>query len=536
MVLMTVVGLVLLIACANIAGLLLARCAGRTHELAVRSAVGATRFRLLRQMLAESLLIGVAGGGAGLLLSVWGIQLLRAAFNFNQYGRQMAAGFRLDQPTLLFTLAVTLLTTVVFGLVPALRASKANPRDALSESGRTGSSGHGRGRLRSVLVTAEIALALVLLAAAAILTRDLVREFTQPLGFTPRHLLIANLDVSTPHYKELGARITFFKQVTDKVRDLPGVEGADMDSCVPLGCGYSTSFNIEGEPPLPPSKRPSANFNVVGPDFFRTTEIPLMKGREFSNSDDTRGPVVALVSQEFARRFFPGGNAIGKQIEVSDGNHKQAHIVGIVGNVREYAGENGYDPQIYECYLQVRVNAFSGMSLVVRSRVASEAFAPMLRRAVWSVDKDEPVAIQTMQDLVANNVGGDKMFTELMAIFAGLSLVLAAVGIYGVIAYSVSQRTRELGIRVALGAQKKDVLGLVLRQGGLLTAIGCGIGILLAIPLPHVFAGLFNGFAAQGPLAAIAVTVIVALVSLLATYIPARRAAKVDPMVALRYE
>lgn len=535
MLIMTVVGLVLLIACANIAGLLLARGAARAHEMAVRSAIGASRARLLRQVLAESLLIGSIGGGVGLLLSIWGIQFLRTGFNFNEYGRQLADGFHLDQPTLLFTFVVSLLTTIVFGLVPAIQASKANTRDALGENGRTSSSSPSR--LRNVLVTGEVALALVLLTAAGVDMREVVRELSEPNGFNPQHLLTANLDVNGRRYKNLDSRIALFKQVTETLRNLPEVESADVDSCVPMGCFYSTLFDVIGRTPLAPSQRSSAGFFVVGPDYFRTMQIPLMKGRVFSAHDNARAPIVAIVNQEFARRFFPIGGAIGKQIEAEDGNHKQAQIVGIVGNVNNYVGEIHPRPRIYECYLQIPVNAFSIMALVVRSRVAPAVLAPMLRRAVWSVDKDQPVGrIQTMQDLIADNVGGDKLMVGLIAIFAGLALLLAVVGVYGVIAYSVAQRTREIGIRVALGAQKDDVLGLVVRQGGVLTGIGCAIGILLALPLPHLFSGLFNGFAAQGPLVPIAVALVVAFISLLATYIPARRATKVDPTVALRYQ
>ena len=535
--LMTVVGLVLLIACTNVAALLLARGLGRAHELAIRSAMGASRTRLLWQMLAESSLIGATGGAVGLLISVWGIKLLRAGFNFNEAGRQWAAGFRMDQPTLVFTVVGSLLTTIVFGFVPAIGASKANPRNALSESARTGSIGFGRSRLRSVLVTGEVALALILLAAAGVDMREVVRELSEPNGFNPQHLLIANLDVSSQRYKQLDARIALFQRVTEKLRIVPEVEDADVDSCVPMGCFYSTSFNVVGRVPLSPSTRPSAGFFVVGPDYFRTMQIPLMKGRGFSVTDNAHAAIVAIINQEFARRFFPKEEAIGKQIEVEDGNHRKAQIVGIVGNVNNYQGEITPRPQIYECYRQIPVNAFSTMGLVVRSRVPLVALAPMLRRTVWSVDRDQSVEkIQTMQDLVADNVGGDKLMVGLLGIFAGLALVLAAVGIYGVIAYSVVQRTREIGIRAALGAQQKDVLGLVLRQGGMLTGIGCAIGALLAFPLPRIFKDLFNGFAVQGPLVPIAVMVIVALVSLIATYIPARRAMNLDPMAALRHE
>jgi putative ABC transport system permease protein len=263
-------------------------------------------------------------------------------------------------------------------------------------------------------------------------------------------------------------------------------------------------------------------------------QIPLIKGRAFSGSDNSQAPGVAIVNQEFGREFFPDGDAIGHWVELDDSHHRRAQIVGVVGNVLAYFGQLAPNPQIYESYAQI---ALPSMRLVLRSLVAPSAIAPLLRRAVWSVDKDQPVGrIETMKEVAAESAGGDKLMVALMGIFATLALVLAAVGIYGVIAYAVSQRTREMGIRKALGAQEKEVLGLVLRQGGLLTGIGCAVGLGLALPLPRVFTGLFPEFPPQGPVVAIVVALIIVVVSLLATYIPARRATKVDPMMALRYE
>lgn len=534
MMLMVIVGLVLLIACSNIAGLLLARGAARAHEMAVRAALGASRRHLIRQMLVESLLIGTAGGGAGLVMSVWGINLLRAGCNFNIMGRQMADLIHLDQRTLLFTAVTSLLTAILFGLVPALRASKIDPGGALSESGRTGSRSFTRTRLRNMLVTGEIALALALLAGAGVMMREVRREFTAQKGFSPDHLLLAEINLKSHQYEKPDAQIAFFQQVTQKLRELPGVESSDATTGTPLEGSWSTPFSIIGQPPLPESKRPTAQGFVVGSDYFRTMQIPLLKGRAFSGADNSHAPGVAIVNQEFARRFFPNGDAMGQQIELDDSHHQRTQIVGVVGNVLAYFGQLTPNPQIYQSCLQI---PSPSMKLVLRSRVAPSAMAPMLRRAVWSVDKDQPLGrIETMQDVADGNAGGSKLVVGLMGIFAALALALAAVGIYGVIAYSVSQRTRELGIRVALGAQKKDVLGLVLRQGGLLTGIGCTVGLGLALPLPRVFAGLFPELPPQGPIVAIGVALIIAIVSLLATCIPARRAAKVDPMVALRYE
>ena len=533
--LITAVGLVLLIACINIAGLLLTRGACRAHELAVRSAVGASRGRLLRQLLTESLLIGMTGGGAGLLLSFWGVQLLSAGFNFNEAGRQLGAGLRIDQPTMLYTLMISLLTTIVFGLLPAIRSSKAPPRGALSQNGRAGA-GIDASRLRRMLVVGEVALALILLAAAGVDMRDVLRELSEPNGFNPQNLLIASLDVSSRRYEQLDARIALFQQVTEKLRSLPEVEAADVDSCVPMGWFYSTSFDVVGQAQQPSSVHPSADFFVVGPEYFRTMQIPFMRGRGFSGPVHTHEPVVAVVNQEFARRFFSKEEVIGRQIEVEDGNHKRAEIIGIVGNVNGSVGQIHPHPQIYECYLQIPVNAFSTMTLVVRSRAPLAVLAPVVRRAVWSVDNGQPATIQTMQDLFKDNMGGDKLMVGLMGIFGSLALVLAGVGIYGVIAYSIAQRTREIGIRVALGAKKKDVLRMVLREGSVLTGVGCSIGLLPALLLPKLFSGLLSGFAPQGSRVVIAAALIVGLVSWLATYIPARRAMNLDPVQALRSE
>jgi putative ABC transport system permease protein len=534
MVLMTMVSFVLLIACANIAGMLLARGAARVHEMAVRAAVGAARFRLIRQMLAESLLIGAAGGGGGLLGSVLGIKLLRAAFAFNDFGKRVGEGLRLDLPTLFFTLMASLLTTLIFGLMPAIRASKVNPRDALTGSSPTSSAGFGRIRLRSVLVAGEIALAFVLLAGAGVMMRDTIREYTEPNGFNPDDLLVAQIALTGPDGQNPSAQAAFFKQVIEKVRDIPGVESADANSCLPLGCRWSTPFSVVGEAPLPDSQRPWADYFAVGSGFFRTMQIPLMRGRSFLDSDNANAPIVAVVNVEFARRFFPRGDVVGREVEVGQEQRKRARIVGIVGNVNEFQGQLSPRPQIYEHYLQA---PSAGMAVVVRSRIQPNSLAPMLQRTVWAVSGHQQVGrIWTTQDLVDDNAGGDRLMVELLGVFACVALLLAAVGIYGVIAYSVTQRTREIGIRVALGAHKGNVLSLVLRQGAMLSAIGCTIGLLLAFPLPRVFSTIFNSFAPQGPMVAIAVGLIVPAVSMLATFIPARRAASLDPMQALRTE
>ncbi len=533
MVLLSAVGLLLLTACANIAGLLMARGAARSHELAVRAAVGAGRLRLIRQLLIESSLLALAGGGSGILLSVWGVKLLRTGFSFNEYARLQSQSFHLDHWTLLFTAAVCLFTTFVFGLAPALHASRVSPGDALTEGGRTGTGGAARSRLRGILVSAEIAMAVVLLAGAGIILRELHREATQDLGFNPHHLLLVDLNLNSPQYKSPAAKSAFFRQVTQKVRQLPGVRSVGASMGVPMEGSWSTPFEIAGQPPPGDSNRPWVDYYSAGPGYFRTLEIPLLKGREFSSSDSGDAPVVAIVNREFARRFFPTGNALGSRIAFDTGDHKQAQIVGIVGDVKDDPGQWTPKAQVYESYLQI---PFATMTLEIRTATLPTSLATLVRRAVWSVDKEQPVGdIRTMSEAKSIDMGGAVMMVQLMGIFALLALILAAVGIYGVIAFSVNQRTREIGIRLALGADKTAVAKMILRQGALLAAAGCGIGLLLAVPLPRVLAAIGDQ-PTQGPLVALLVTAIVLLVSLLATCIPARRATKVDPMVALRYE
>lgn len=443
----------------------------------------------------------------------------------------------LDRQTLLFTLIVSFLSAMLFGVVPAYRASKADPGEVLNESSRGSSSGLSGRRLRAVLVTGQITLAVALLAGAGVMLRDLVRGLSMPLGFNSHQLAIADLRLDSQQYQTAASRIELFEQVTEKLRSIPGVESAALDNCVPLRCGYGTSFMIVGRQILPDSRKPTARYAVVGPAYFRTMQIPLMKGRDFADSDTSHAPTVAIVSQEFARRYFPKGDAIGQQIEAETLDPKPARIVGIVGNVSNFLGQIRPDSQIYECDLQFPFTAFSSTSILVRSRIASSAIVPILRGAVRSVDRYQPVSgLQTMTDLAATNGGGDKLLVSLLGIFAGLALLLAGIGIYGVTAYSVSQRKREIGIRMALGALPKSVLSLVMRQAGVIIFVGCTAGFLLALPMPRLFSGLFTNFPAQGPFVAVAVTLIGAAVSLVATYIPARRAMKVDPMVALRYE
>ncbi|HLV96874.1 MAG TPA: ABC transporter permease [Candidatus Acidoferrales bacterium] len=531
--LMAVVGFVLLIVCLNLAGLLLARGSSRAHELAVRSAIGASRARLIRQTFAESVLVGIVGAALGLLFSVWGITTLRTFMNSHQM--PLTTELHLDSFTLLFTLAISLLTTVLFGLLPAIRASRAAPLDAMSDVSRTSSLGGSTSRLRSVLVSGQVCLALVLLAGAGIVMREVVREVTEPYGFNPNHLVVADVGLNARQYSSPAAQTAFFQRVIHNLRRAPGVQSADATTGVLIsGSWWNTPVMFVGRPPVPAQQQPWVAYFVVGPDYFRTLQIPLLKGRTFSESDDAGSPVVAIVNQAFADRFFPKGEAIGQRVVLATGHNKEAQIVGVIANVDEYPGQLSPSPEIYECYLQI---PFGNMSLMVRSTLPLSTIVPELHSAVWSVDKDQPIgAITTLNQIGADNMAPDEFVVAVMGIFAGLAVALSAIGIYGVIAYSVAERTREIGIRVALGAPKKDVLALILRQGAWLTGIGSGLGVGIALFLPRLLTDMFPAFGRQGPQVALIAVLILTLVSLLATYIPARRAVRVDPMAALRHE
>ncbi|HET7214922.1 MAG TPA: ABC transporter permease [Terriglobia bacterium] len=527
--LMGAVGFVLLIACANIAGLLLARADGRRQEMALRVALGAGRVRVIQQLLTEGLLIGLAGGGLGAVLGFWGIRFLRTAITWDSYALYLSRNLRLDAATLWFTIAITLGATLLFGLAPAVHASKSDPVAGLKEGGRSRTGGFASSRMRSVYVAGEIALSVVLLVGAGLFVETFIAMQDQNLGFNSKHLITAQVSLSNRRYGNTSKQAEFFGNITEKLHNLPGVESASVAWPRPLSIWGSQTVRIGGR-----INSATAHIYVVGSGYFKAMEIPLLKGREFSRLDNARSANVAVVSRAFAEKYFPNRNVIGNRVLVKTTEPAWAEIVGIVGNVNEFPGQPNNDPQVYEPYTQ---HPSLNMALVARTHYAAAACAPLLRRAVWSVDKDEPVEhLMTMQEAETELVGGESFSTGLLGALAAMALLLSAIGIYGVIAYSVSRRTHEIGIRTALGAQKSDVLQMILKQGGLLTLVGCAIGISLSFPLPKLFAGMYgSGFTGgQGALAVAAAAV--ALVSIVATYIPARRATKVDPMVALRYE
>ncbi len=537
MLLMGTVGFVLLIACANIAGLLIARGAARQHEIAVRAALGAGRWRLVRQLISESVLVALAGAGLGLLLASWGISLLHVALNYNEWVKTMEFG--IDEPVLIFTLALSLLTVLFFGLAPALQVSKPDLHATLKEGGRSGTAGGPRLRLRRVLVVGQIALALVLLTGAGLMIKSFLEDIGANPGFNPRQLLTAEVALSSSKYQNPSQQLAFFQRVTERLQNLPAVIAAEATATLPLAAeAGKLTLSLEGQPSSRPEERPQATYYVVGPRYLETLQIPLMNGRTFTDSDNANAPRVVLINEALARRFFSNREPIGQHISVDTGGSDEPvwrEIIGVVGNVKDFSGQAGYNPQIYEPYLQA---PSPGMTLVVRTRPDPVTLASAVRSAVWSLDKDQPLGnVMTMTEVIeARGEAGDRLMGELLGIFAGLALILAAVGTYGIIAYAVTQRTHEMGIRMALGAGKGDVLRLVLGEGMKLAAVGLVIGFVAAYPLPRLFASAFQGFRVHATWIFVVVPALVALVGLLASYIPARRATKVDPMVALRHE
>lgn len=539
---MGVVIFVLLIACANIASLQLARAAGRQREFAVRAALGAGRFRLVRQLLVESLLIAFAGGGLGLLLASWGVDLFRSGLSGIDDVRSIAHELTIDHTVLAFTFGISVFAAILFGLAPAFHQTALNLQSNLKEGGRASSQSRARNRTHSVLVTAEIALALVLLIGAGFFVQESRDRGQAGFGIDPNQVLTANISLSSARYKDPSKQAAFFQEAIQRLEALPGVNSAGATTLLAPGLEgkHVVTFSIEGRPVLSRTERARTDYFAISPDYLRTVRVPLIRGRSFLPSDTAQAPPVALVNQAFVRRYFLNEEPIGKRIRLDTSGSDRpgwSEIVGILGNVRGSLEQRNDMPQTYEPYPQ---KPSSVMTLVVRTRSDPAAFAPMLRRAVWGLDKDQPITrVQTMNHVIADCGAGGRLMNILMGTFAGLGLALAAVGVFGVTSYTVAQRTQEIGIRRALGAQKSEVLRMVVRKGMVLGALGVGIGLVLAAPLVWLQLGLVNDevlpFDQRAPIF-LAAVFLISIAALLASYIPARRATKVDPMVALRCE
>ena len=543
LVLLGAVGFVLLIACANVSHMLLARAAARREEIALRTALGAGRWDVFRQLLTESMVLALLGGGAGLLLAVWGVRVL-LAISPAAIPRVETVG--VDAHVLLFALAISLLTGLAFGMAPAWRATAVNLSDALKEGKRGSSEGLRRDRLRGLLVGSEFALAVMLLAGAGLMVRTFLALQNVDPGFDPHGVLSMVVGVAGTEQAAGGHTGNFYQEVLQKVRAVPGVQSVSGINHLPLaGDEWGFRFHVEGRPPEPPGKDLVATYRAVFPGYFRTMRIPILRGRDVSDADNLRAPGVVVINDYLARRYWPGEDAIGKRITFDDPAKNPSWLT-VVGVTKNTARSNWVSPpeeEVFLPYLQNRAYLdtpsppFAYLTLVVRTDLDPAALAPAIRGAIHSLDTNIPLSeIQTMDHVVAEANGQSRFYLVLLGAFATVALVLAGVGIYGVMSYSVSRRTHEIGIRMALGAQGRDVLKLVVFQGIIQALAGVAVGLAGALALSRLMAGLLYGTRPTDPATFAAVVLVLSAVAVAASYIPARRAAKVDPMVALRYE
>jgi putative ABC transport system permease protein len=531
------VGFVLLIACANVANLLLARATARRKEMAIRSALGASRRRIIRQLLTESVLLALAGGGLGLLLAFWGLGQLVA---LQPASIPRLTELSIDRGVLLFASAVTLLTGIAFGLAPALHASRLDPNDALKEGGKgTGGSG-GRQRLRSLLAVSEIALSLMLLIGAGLMVKSFWRLMHVDPGFDPGNALTMVVSLPASRYAQAERQVAFFQQAVERVSNLPGVVAAGVTTDIPLFGGSSTGFDVEGRPPYAPGQRPMVEYRSVSPGYFRAMGIPIVRGRTFTDQDRNDAPAVVVINEVLARHYFPDEDPIGKRLGFSKPTDWR-EIVGVARDTRNYGLDEEVKPEAYMPYTQSSpdylAGSVSGMILVARTASDPQNMVAAVKREVQELDRNLPIYnIKTMGQYLAESVERRRFIMLLLAVFAGVGLLLAVVGLYGVMSYAVSQRTHEIGIRVALGAQSSDVLKLIVGQGMLLTLVGIVIGLAAAYGLTRMMSSLLFGVGASDPWTFAGVAALLVGIALLACYLPARRATKVDPLVALRYE
>jgi putative ABC transport system permease protein len=534
LVLLAAVAFVLLIACANVANLMLARATVRRKEIAIRTALGASRWRVIRQLLTESLLLSSLGGVVGLLLAMWGMDLL-VAYIPADIPRKGEIG--MDKYVLIFTVGLTALTGIIFGLVPALQASKTDLNETLKDATRGVSGSLQRNRMRSVLVISEIALSLVLLIGAGLLFQSFRRLLEVSPGFEPNHVLTADVSVSDKKYPENAQRTAFYHEALERMAAIPGVQAVGVVYPLPLGGSFiAFTFDIGGRPPFPPGQQPSSDRRVISPGYFQAMSIPVRKGRAFGEQDKSNAPPVVIINETFARRFFPGEDPIGKSIIPGEGGEPiSREIVGIVGDVRHGGLDTETTPEYYIPYEQTDVDDFTVVARTASGNPTNIAAA--LRGVIVGMDKEQPIYnIRPMTQLLNESVARRRFNMALLGGFALLALLLAAIGIYGVISYSVAQRTREIGIRIALGAQIRDVIKLILKQGLALAIVGLAAGLLVSFFMTKLMSSLLFGVSATDPVTFGSVALILLFVALLACYIPARRAAKVDPNVALRYE
>lgn len=529
-VLLGAVGCVLLIACTNVANLLLARAASRRKEMAIRLALGAGRAKLIRQLLTESLVLGLAGGAVGLLLAGWGLELLIGILP-SKDAFQLPVEIRIDRGVMLFTLVISALTGIVFGLVPALQASRPDVNECLKEGGRSGSNA-GHQRTRNALIIAEIAIALVLLIGAGLLAQSFVRLRQVDLGYEPRGLLTMWVSASPARYPDDEAKGRFFKRLQDQASLVPGVESISSSSESWFGL-LNMQFNIESNPL--PNGDENVRYSAVAPNYFNVLKAQIRTGRDFNDQDDLRAPPVAIINETLARRYFPDGQPIGKRIVLGYlGRRLVREVVGVSSDVKQEELGSATKPEMYVPMQQI---PWFGTALIVRTTGDPMRLKKDLQAAIWQVDKDLPVSgVETVEQHLSNLRAEPRLYTLLLGVFAVIALLLASIGIYGVMSYSVTERTHEIGIRMALGAGQADVLGFVIKQGLTLTMIGLAIGVAVSLALTRLMESLLFGVSSTDPLTFVVISLLLAIVSIFATYLPARRATRVDPMIALRYE
>jgi predicted permease len=529
------VGFVLLIACANVANLLLASAAARQKELGIRTALGASRFRIMRQLLTESVMLALAGGAIGFLLALWGVALMTKLLpqDFPRLGE-----IKLDWRVLGFTLVASIVTGILFGFAPSLQLSKTDLQDSLKEVGRGVAGSRRHNRLRNLLIVGEVALSVVLLAGAGLLFRSFMQLQAVDTGFNSQQVLTARLTPAGTNYRLDADYIKFYDGTLERLSAVPGVAAVGAINTLPLDKGPTAGFRIEGRPPLTPDKWPGGNYRTVSTDYFRAMNIPIVQGRSFTDRDIETAPLVMIVNQALAERDFPGANPIGKRISLG-GNNAQGQpnwfeIVGVAANVRSLEIR---EPALPEFYLSAKQDSFASMFVVMRTTVEPSVLAGSIRQAAAEVDKSASVSdIKTMDHIVSAAVTQPRFNLFLLGLFSGIALLLSAAGIYGVTAYSVAQRTHEFGIRMALGAQVGDVLRMIIKQGMLLIVVGIAVGLAASFALTRLLRTLLFGVSATDPLTFVGITLLLTLVALLACYVPARRATKVDPLTALRYE
>jgi putative ABC transport system permease protein len=534
LVLLCVVAFVLAVACANIAGMLLARATTRRREVAIRTALGAGRMRLIRQFLTESIMLSLLGGAVGLFLATWGVKLL-IAMSPREIPRLDEAGT--DVRVAGFTLLISILTGVLFGLVPALQGSHASLSESLKEGNKSATASSGQRRLRSLLVVSEIALALVLLIGAGLMLKSFQRLLNVDPGFDAENVLTMQIALSPSRYTDPKAKAGFYDQLLGRVKSLPGVESASITTALPLGGPtFGGPFSIEGRPLDMTGKPPHAEIRTVAPGYFHVMRTPLIKGRDFGAEDTDASVPVVIINETFARSFFGNEDAVGRRIKIGAPGSPRPWM--LVAGIARDVKSGGLDAEVIpEMYLPYAQNVGPAMTLVVRTAVDPSSSIAAVRREVLSIDRDQPVYnTSTMKQLLGQSIAQRRLSLLMLGVFSLIALLLAAIGIYGVMAYTVAQRTHEIGIRLALGAQKRDILRLVLGQGMLLTIVGVVIGVGASLALTRFLSSLLFGVSSTDPATFALITILLTGVALLACYIPARRAMKIDPMTALRYE